>query len=206
MNADDNSSERRRRDKAETEQLVRLSLPGQEQARMIAGSLNNPQSGTYVVAVSYLEGSWYTSLLELYDPETLPAQPAADTESSSEVTRMRPRQFPGVPPVPEGIAVRLQSVHDNPVEAGADYGFIRSSLLQEGVEPHERLTGLQRLEHWIKKREQKVPLERLYSNPELAGDPEYRAELERQIQAIVPDPEEREALHSFYAFRYDIPR
>lgn len=90
----------------------------------------------------------------------------------------------------------------NPLEAGSIYGFVQTSLLEEGKEPEEQLVGLQKLERWIARCEQGQTFERLYSNPELAEDPHYRAELERQIEALVPDPEEREALHSLYAFRY----
>lgn len=167
---------------------------------MVAGSLEEPRVGAYVVAVSTLREEWYTSLLELYDPAAY--EPPGDSGAGWG----EPRQFAGVPPVPEGIKVRFQGTYRGPLEAGADYGFLRAALLEEALEPDERLTGLEKVEGWITKREQEAVFERLYSNPELAGDPEYRAELERQIRAIVPDPEEREALHSFYAFRYDIPQ
>lgn len=154
---------------------------------MVAGNLEDPEVGAYVAAVSKLGACWYTSLLELYDPS-----PEAG----------RPRQFPGVPPTAEGVAVRFRGTYDDPVEAGSTYGFLRATLLDEAAEPEDRLAGLDKLEQWIARCEQGQAFERLYANPELAEDPRYRAELERQIESLVPDPEEREALHSFYAFRY----
>lgn len=185
-----------KRSREEAEQLVGKSLPGDEVNRLVAGNLEDPRVGAYVAAVSYLEGSWYVSLLQLYD--TSQATRSIPDESRAVI----PRQFPGVPPTPEGVAVRFRREYDDPLEAGATYGFLQTSLLEEGKEPDEQLVGLQKLERWIANCEQGQIFERLYSNPELAEDPHYRAELERQIQALVPDPEEREALHSLYASRY----
>lgn len=221
------------REYAET--LIKQSLPGIEHERMVMGNLE-ANSGrpinAHVAAVSRLSENpgngenlenletWYTTLLRLHEPEEGEQEGEQEGEKEGEkdddgngnngkvggIPSKVPRQFPGVPPVPEGVVVLFQRAQEDPVMAGEDYGFIKTSLLQEAVDPEDRLTGLQRLEHWIADYKRRTLFERLYSNPELTRDPEYRAELESQIEEVVPDAEEREMLHSLYAFKHGIDR
>lgn len=207
------------------EGLIKESLPGVEHERMVVGNLSKQPVSAHVAAVSRLSEksenpekdehpenlekceTWYTTLLRLHEPEEVTDGNGGVGEVTPSRTHSRaPRQFPGVPPVQEGVVVLFQRAYEDPVMAGEDYGFIKTSMLQEAVDPEDRLTGLKRLEHWIADCERRTLFERLYSNPELAKDPEYRAELEGQIEEAVPDAEEREMLHSLYAFKHGIDR
>ena len=165
---------------ADPRKATRECVPGSVLRTMISGS--GPGAAGYSVAASELEGTYYVSLLEFYDPATHSA----------------PKAQYDVPPTPEGVVVRYREAHDDPVSAGEDFGSFKTLLLQEGLiqngEP-ERV-GLNQLIRVVENHRKRVMFDRLHSHPELEDDPDYREELESLIASEIPDEHKREALDS----------
>jgi hypothetical protein len=165
------------------EDLLRASVPGEIDRKLGPGP--EPDPG-YALVLSELDGRWYVTFLEFYDPETQEA----------------PRAAGGAPPTPEGVAITYRAEHGRAVEAGEDFGEIFRALLEEARQPEERVTGMARVEEKIRGARAEGLFRRRYGDPELRGDPDYAAALDEEIEREVPDPERREFLDSFERFRH----
>ncbi len=168
------------------EELTRVSVPGEIDRKLGPGPEPHP---CRALVLSELDGRWYVSLLEFYDPET--EEP--------------PRAAEGVPPTPEGVVITYRAEHERAVEAGEDFGEFFRALLEEAHEPEERATGMARVEEKIRSARAEGLFERRYGDPYLRDDPDYAAALEDEIEREVPDPERRGFLDSFERFRRGVP-
>lgn len=167
------------------EELIRESVPGEERKRMLAGG--SPSEPAAAAVLSELDGLWHVSFLRFYEPGGDEAPPAA----------------PDVPPTPEGVAVVYRKTFEDPLEAAMDYGQFFHALLEEGS--GEPLFGLEQIRKKIEDARVDSLFERLYSDPELREHPDYRQDLMREIEELIPDEGAREGYHSLYRFRHGVP-
>lgn len=168
-------------DEYAADQAIDEAVPGKVLADHLAGA--GPGEAGYAAVASELDGRYYVSFIEFYVP--------GDGEG--------PKPQHGIPPTPAGLAVTYREDYPSALEAGARFGFFRTLLMEEGRLTEEGFRpGLGYIHTMVEAHKGSVIAERCcQAGIETEGeDPDYEAQLARDLEAQVPTEGSRRAMIS----------
>lgn len=172
-------------DEREVDRLIARAVPGEIRANSVFGS--GPGEIGYAAIVSELDGEFFVSFIEFYDPRVEAPKP----------------QY-GVPPTPEGLAVTYRESYPTELAAGQRHGFFtaliteQSRMDEEGFEP-----GLAYLLKVVDNHKGRILAERAYeAGTDELDDPGYQRRIEEDLAEQVPGEINRESLRSWARFKH----